>query len=181
MIKIVNLINFIRKISLIPKCYASSFSTEADYYRGVESPIDYNLPLYYFFHFDYNSNVSQWWIVDLSRIFYIKSYKLLAGNYCNWINNWEIFTSIDNSNWNLVHSHKGFSENVTYTLNQAEPAKFVKLTGSLTNCESANPFSFAFQRIYLYGPVVYFELTYKYKFHYLLLYSLLFVVIYHIK
>ena len=148
----VDIITYLRDELFIDPIPSSSSLSHAEKHFSLESPINYSLSTEIFFHSEFYSSTTQWWKVDLIKIMYINSYKLLAYNECNWVNQWVIEFSLDDVNWNKVHGHNGFSENIKYTFKVAQPAQYVRISGSTNGCDL--PKALAFQRIYLYGNIL---------------------------
>ena len=174
MFKNVDIITYLREQLFIePIPTSNSLSDEYSFY-SVESPINYSLSTDIYFHSEFNPSTTQWWKVNLLKIMYISSYKLLALDHCNWVNQWTIEFSLDDNNWNKVHEHNGFSENKKYSLKVAQPAQYVKISGSTNGCKI--PKALAFQKIYLFGNVLKTLKSCHHSFHLLSL-ALIFLII----
>ena len=144
-----NIVTYLRNIGIEPEVTSKSQSDEPriDKYHAIA----YDKDLSYRFNTWYDTP-DQWWKINFTKVFYLSSYKLIAGSYCNYVNNWKLEISVDDTIWLMVHSFDDWSKNQTIKLKQYHYAQYARITGRANGCrEAANRLSF--QRIYFYGIV----------------------------
>ena len=150
------LISYLRSFGIEPSCFASSLNTNEKRY-GIDHPLNYTIEEtnVYYFHSEFVPSTLQWWLVDLHTFIRLKSYQLLSGQICNWVNTWTFEISLNNQTWKRVHSHEGFSDNAIINFPQNEVAQYIRITGNDEGCGQYVG-ALAFQRLYLYGYPLYF-------------------------
>ena len=144
-----NIVTYLRNEGIEPEVTCKSQSNEPgiDKYHAIA----YDKELFYRFN-TLVDTPGQWWQINFTKLFYIGSYKLLAGSYCNYVNSWKLELSTDNNTWFVVHSFEGWSQNQTIRFNKYYQAQYARITGCSNGCgEAANRLSF--QRIYFYGSI----------------------------
>ena len=112
-----NIVSYLRYKNIEPIVTAKSESDEWLINKDYAIAYDKNLS----YRFNTLNESDQWWQIDFTKRFHINSYKLIAGNYCNFVTEWKLDMALelDDSSWFEVHSHEsGWSDNQTIELNQ---------------------------------------------------------------
>lgn len=147
-----DIIECLRKINIQPFAFSSSIGTVQGVYRVPSNAIDYQSN--YGFHTEYVRFGDEWWGVNFKRKVAIHSYRIKTNEYCQYVNNWNISLSNDNTSYYNVDSKGTFYPSDTlYKLNRTYKAQFLRVYGKSLKCSDYQS-SFSMRYIKLYGYIV---------------------------